>query len=236
MAKKTKASLMDSLMRLLRLADAIEAAEETEKPAAKEEAKKAEEGEKPSDACGKDQEEGLSLEGLAERLERIEVVIEKILAAEKSEEHPELAGEDEENPEGKIVGEDEDPDVAVQKPTGDAKAKWQDIKARAEIISPGIVLRGNDACTAKRHALSRAYIGDTKALIERFTGGPVKAFKALDCATLDAAFIGVSEFVKEFNNRGGSKVQRKAADNAKLPVTIAQINAANRDFWAKQNQ
>ena len=222
---KKKAGFADQLKRLLGLARVLDALEEApeEKPAALEEA--------PEEKDHSPEE----MTTLEERLERMEAAIATILKSAKPE--PEAVDEDEtedeDDPAGEIVGDEEEEAPETKGQAKDkAKVLDQDVLARAEIVSPGITLDGCDSCTAKRRALSRAYIGDTKALIERFTGGPVKSFKGLDCATLDAAFLGVSEVLRERNNAVQAAKKTKDANKAAGPITPAKLNDLNTKFWA----
>ena len=227
-----KAGAMDKLARFLRLAKAMDTLDEELASEEKPKASPAPEGgEEPKDHTPE------QMEALEERLERIEAAVAQLLASkEKGDEEPEAETADEDpeggEPEGEIVGDGKG--KATDKKT---KALDQAVVARAEIISPGITLDGvTDACAAKRRALSRAYIGDGKALIETFTGGPVKSFKALDCATLDAAFLGVSEVMRERNNRAadGKASPAKDAPGKGKPMTVADMNKINADYWAKR--
>lgn len=226
MATKKKAGTMDKLARFLRLAQAMDALEE-ESPEAAPEEKKGGEGE-----GGEEKKEDHTPEEMAaleERLERMEAAIAMLM--EKTDTG--TSDEDGEG-EGEMKGEDEDEDGEGEKKftTGD-KAVMQDVRSRAEIIRPGIEIKdGEKPCEAKRRALNLAYIGDTKALIEAFTGGPVKSFKAMDKATVDAAFVGVSEVLRERNRRPAKDAKgNDALGQAAKPASIADMNAANRKYW-----
>jgi uncharacterized protein len=228
MAAKKKAGTMDKLARFLRLAKAMDALEEEQSEAAPEEKKDGEGSEEE-----KKDHTPEEMAALEERLERIEAAVAMLLEKvggdatdEEAEGEGEMKGQDEE---GEGEGEEKPEE---KKSTGD-KAAMQDIRSRAEIIRPGIDIKDSEKpCEAKRRTLSLAYIGDTKALIETFTGGAVKSFKALDKATVDAAFVGVSEVLRERNRRPakdakGSEAQAKDAK----PLRIADMNAEHRKFW-----
>ncbi|RYD87501.1 MAG: hypothetical protein EOP50_20665 [Sphingobacteriales bacterium] len=112
--------------------------------------------------------------------------------------------------------------------------------SRAEILSPGIKLPTLDAKskdvgsavhTCKCKALAAAYgTEDGKKAIEPFIAGN-SDFAKLPTVTLDAAFIGASELIRQKNNSQGMRSGIGTKDFGNKPRTPAEINAANRQYW-----
>lgn len=161
--------------------------------------------------------------------------------------------EDEDDPDKKRTGDDgdlTDPNTAgtlsqadVVLYTGDSAAS---IPSRAEILAPGIKLPTFDAkittkdraaslCKCQRKALDVAYQTDVgKAAIAPFLGGLTADFEKLPAALINAAFMGASELIKAQNNGRTHDGVAKTKDFGK-PRTAADINAANRKYWADRS-
>lgn len=161
--------------------------------------------------------------------------------------------EDEDDPDKKKTGDDgdlTDPNTAgtlsqadVVLYTGDSAAS---IPSRAEILAPGIKLPTFDAkittkdraaslCKCQRKALDVAYRTDVgKAAIAPFLGGLTADFEKLPAALINAAFMGASELIKAQNNGRTHDGVAKTKDFGK-PRTAADINAANRKYWADRS-
>lgn len=130
----------------------------------------------------------------------------------------------------------------VQNHTGDSLAE---VRARAEILVPGIVIPtldsaakdvGKKVLSIKRQALKQAYTTkDGQAAISPFIGANTN-FDSMTAATLDTAFIGASELVKQKNNSLGVRSGISTKDFGRAPSTVADINARNREFWANRNK
>ena len=130
----------------------------------------------------------------------------------------------------------------VQNHTGDSLAE---VRARAEILVPGIVIPtldsaakdvGKKVLSIKRQALKQAYTTkDGQAAISPFIGANTN-FDSMTAATLDTAFIGASELVKQKNNSLGVRSGVSTKDFGRAPSTVADINARNREFWANRNK
>lgn len=128
----------------------------------------------------------------------------------------------------------------VEKYTGDS---LQDIRSRAEILAPGLKLPTLDSAskdiskvadTAKRNALKLAYAtANGVKTIGPFVGGANANIDALPSHTVDAAFIGASELIKQQNNAKGVRTGVTTRDFGRQAPTIADINAKNRAFWNK---
>lgn len=127
--------------------------------------------------------------------------------------------------------------------TGDAAAS---IPSRAEILSPGIKLPTLDSkmatadraaalCKCQRKALDLAFQTDAgKTAIAPFLGGKTADFEKLPAALVHAAFMGASELMKAQNNGRAHDSVAKTKDFGK-PRTVAEINAANRKYWADRS-
>ena len=125
--------------------------------------------------------------------------------------------------------------------TGDS---LQDIRSRAEILAPGLKLPtmdstakdvGKVADTAKRNALKLAYAtADGLKVIGPFVGGANANIDALPVHTIDAAFIGASELIKQQNNLKGVRTGVTTRDFGRSAPTPADINAKNKAFWSQK--
>lgn len=125
----------------------------------------------------------------------------------------------------------------VQNHTGDS---LKQVLSRAEILAPGIKLPTTDSANngkavlaAKRMALKQAYgTKDGQKAISPFIGSNTD-FDAMPAATVDAAFIGASELIKQQNNAAGIRSGISTKDWGRSAPTPADINARNREFWNK---
>ena len=124
--------------------------------------------------------------------------------------------------------------------TGDS---LQDLRSRAEILAPGLKLPTLDSAskdiakvanTAKRNALKQAYAtADGLKAIGPFVGGANANIDALPAYTIDAAFVGASELIKQQNNLKGVRTGVTTKDFGRAAPTPSDINAKNRAFWSK---
>ncbi len=125
----------------------------------------------------------------------------------------------------------------VQNHTGDS---LKQVLSRAEILAPGIKLPTTDSANngkavlaAKRMALKQAHATtDGQKAIAPFIG-TYTDFDTMPVATIDAAFIGASELIKQKNNTAGVRSGISTRDFGRAPATPADINARNREFWNK---
>jgi len=129
-------------------------------------------------------------------------------------------------------------DEGVQTHTGDS---LKEVMVRAEILSPGIKLpptidsanNGKAVVLAKRQALKAAMqTTDGQQAVAPFIGANAN-IDTLPIQTLDAAFIGASELIKQQNNLKGVRSGITTRDFGRAAPTIDQINQRNRDFWNK---
>lgn len=122
--------------------------------------------------------------------------------------------------------------------TGDS---LKEVMVRAEILSPGIKLpptidsanNGKAVVLAKRQALKAAMqTTDGQQAVAPFIGANAN-IDTLPIQTLDAAFIGASELIKQQNNLKGVRSGITTRDFGRAAPTIDQINQKNREFWNK---
>jgi len=126
----------------------------------------------------------------------------------------------------------------VQSYTGDALL---DVLSRAEVLVPGFkvqttdsVNNGKSVLNAKRAVLKQAYAtADGQKVIAPFVGANAN-FDTLPIHTIDSAFIGASELMKQQNNSKGVRSGVSTKDFGRAPLSVADINARNREFWSKQ--
>jgi hypothetical protein len=126
-------------------------------------------------------------------------------------------------------------DVSATNDSASLRVEFQDAKARAEILAPGVKLPTYDAkangkktadslCVLRRRALRTALTNDNADLVRVITGDA--DISKMDCAAAKMAFHAASELVKRKNMSGA----RKTTDAAAEAKDINQIHA---EFWAK---
>lgn len=122
--------------------------------------------------------------------------------------------------------------------TGDS---LKEVISRAEILSPGYRMptfdsanNGKAVLNTKRSVLKAAYATeDGQKAIAPFVGlNP--DFDKLPSFTIDAAFVGASELIKQQNNAKGVRSGISTRDFGRAAPTPAEINQRNREFWNKQ--
>lgn len=119
--------------------------------------------------------------------------------------------------------------------TGDS---LKEVMSRAEILSPGYrmptfdsVNNGKAVLNAKRSVLKQAHATeDGQKAISPFVGANPD-FDKLPAHTIDAAFAGASELIKQQNNMKGVRSGISTKDFGKAPMTPAEINARNRSHY-----
>ncbi|HHB0831513.1 TPA: DUF2213 domain-containing protein [Acinetobacter baumannii] len=122
--------------------------------------------------------------------------------------------------------------------TGDS---LKEVISRAEILSPGYRMptfdsanNGKAVLNTKRSVLKAAYATeDGQKAIAPFVG-PNPDFDKLPTFTIDAAFVGASELIKQQNNAKGVRSGISTRDFGRAAPTPAEINQRNREFWNKQ--
>lgn len=156
---------------------------------------------------------------------------------ETKDEDPE--SEDPDTGETTDAGSDEDDpkdDVSTTNDSVALRLEFQDAKARAEILAPGVKLPTFDAkaegkktadslCVLRRRALRAALTNDNADIVRVITGDA--DVSKMDCAAAKMAFHAASELVKRKNMSGA----RKTTDSVKEAKDINQIHA---EFWANR--
>ncbi len=130
------------------------------------------------------------------------------------------------------------PEDGVQNYTGDSLSQ---LRSRLEILAPGFKLptldsatKGIDILKVKRSALKQAYVtADGQKAIALFIGDQSN-IDLLPAYTVDAAFIGAAEIIKQQNNTAGLRHSISTKDFGQAPKSISDINALNRKFWANR--
>lgn len=121
--------------------------------------------------------------------------------------------------------------------TGDA-AVMTDLRSRAEVLVPGISLATRDAkvktsdhvCSCQRAALTTAMqTADGKTIVEPFLVG--RDLSKLTADQVSAVFVGASELAKARNNNVGTRTTHVTKDFGRAPLSVNQINKANKEFW-----
>lgn len=185
-----------------------------------------------------------ALDAILKRLNAMDADIKAIKAKDEESEEEKAAREAKEKESKDAILEAEkaeaNKNAGAEVYTGDA---WSDVIARAEMIAPGLQIPTRDSktkwtdaiCACQRQALTTAMATDAgKAAL-----GPLLADRDVKAMTVDelrAVFIGASEIMRARNNAGGSGAHVKAStkDFGKA-TTPADLNAANRAFWADRN-
>lgn len=246
MAKK-KISFADRIRNLVKTKDA----EEAEKLAQAVEDEDLDIETKDGEDDPDDDDKGKTADALGKIMKKLNTMDAQIkqLQKTKDSDDPEKKTEDgEDDPEDDIETKDE---ILKPEPAGKADVgttytgdSLQDIRSRAEILAPGLKLPtmdsaskdvGKVADTAKRNALKLAYAtADGLKVIGPFVGGANANIDALPVHTIDAAFIGASELIKQQNNLKGVRTGVTTRDFGRQAPTIADINAKNKAFWSQK--
>ena len=240
MTKKTKTPWYQALLKAKRTVDeALKEAKETE-----------DDDDLTEDDEPEDDDKGKTADALGKIMKKLNTMDAQIKQLQKTKDSDDLKKETEDDTEEEPTKDDGDLTKAepakkldeggVEKYTGDS---LQDIRSRAEILAPGLKLPtldsaskdiGKVADTAKRNALKLAYAtADGVKTIGPFVGGANANIDALPSHTVDAAFIGASELIKQQNNAKGVRTGVTTRDFGRQAPTIADINAKNRAFWNK---
>lgn len=128
----------------------------------------------------------------------------------------------------------------TQSYTGDS---LKEVISRAEILSPGYRMptfdsanNGKAVQNTKRSVLKSAYATqDGQKAILPFVGANPD-FDKLPTYTIDAAFVGASELIKQQNNAKGVRSGIRTSDFGRNSPSPADINARNREFWDQQGK
>lgn len=240
--KKKKVSFADRIRNLVKTKDAEEA-EKLAKAVEDEAPDIQTEDEDPEDESGTQTGDAVNLQ----ILEMLKTMDSRLVALEKKKtkdsDDPEKKTEDEEEEtETKDNGDLTTPNPAekldesgTQTYTGDS---LKEVMSRAEILSPGYrmptfdsVNNGKAVLNAKRSVLKQAHATeDGQKAISPFVGANPD-FDKLPAHTIDAAFAGASELIKQQNNMKGVRSGISTKDFGKAPMTPDQINAINRSHY-----
>ncbi|MFX9106811.1 DUF2213 domain-containing protein [Acinetobacter baumannii] len=126
----------------------------------------------------------------------------------------------------------------IQNHTGDS---IQEVLSRAEVLVPGFKMptfdsanNGPAVLNTKRNILKQAYATeDGQKALKPFVGATPN-FDTMPAYTVDAAFIGASELIKQQNNAAGVRSGISTRDFGRAPLTPAEINKRNREHWANK--
>lgn len=240
--KKKKVSIGDRIRNLVKTKDADEA-EKIAKAVEDEAPDIQTEDEDPEDESGTQTGDAVNLQ----ILKMLKTMDSRLVALEKEKtkdsDDPEKKTEDEEEEtETTDNGDLTTPNPAekldesgTQTYTGDS---LKEVMSRAEILSPGYrmptfdsVNNGKAVLNAKRSVLKQAHATeDGQKAISPFVGANPD-FDKLPAHTIDAAFAGASELIKQQNNMKGVRSGISTKDFGKQPMTPAQINARNRSHY-----
>lgn len=241
MKTKDKASLLARLMKAIRSADADEIKatmadaeeEETEEQKAKREA--AEKEKKTTDSIAK----------LTATVDALTAAVAKLTTkdaegeGEKTDDADEEEEEDEDGEKKQTADDILEPETGKKADTGTTYTgdTLKEIVARAEILAPGIAIPTGDAIKAKdaapklmRKALETcAATKDGAEFVKPFLMG--REIGTLTGDALLGVFNGAAELARIRNN-AAVRVQATTQDFGRT-TTAADINARNRDFWAR---
>ncbi|NNP67552.1 DUF2213 domain-containing protein [Acinetobacter sp. Ac_5812] len=247
MSKKTtknKAPWYQSLIGLKRTVD--QAVEEAEKTSDSEE-EETEDEDEPEEGKTKTGDAAFQAEmrkfmkTMDMRMSAIEK--KKTKDSEKDETEDEDEEESETNDSGDLTEAEEAEQLSgngVQSYTGDS---LKEVISRAEILSPGYRMptldsaqNGKAVLNVKRQVLKASYATqDGQKAIAPFVGVDPD-FDKLPTHTIDAAFAGASELIKQQNNARGVRSGIKTSDFGRSAPTPADINARNRAYWNQQGK
>lgn len=126
----------------------------------------------------------------------------------------------------------------IQNHTGDS---LQQVLSRAEVLVPGFKMptfdsanNGQAVLNTKRNVLKQAHATeDGQKVLAPFVGANPN-FDTMPAYTVDAAFIGASELIKQKNNSAGVRSGISTRDFGRAPITPAEMNKLNREYWANK--
>ena len=106
-----------------------------------------------------------------------------------------------------------------------------------DIETDKIVLRGDVVVDSQKlggYEVAAYATADGLKAIGPFVGGANANIDALPAYTIDAAFVGASELIKQQNNLKGVRTGVTTKDFGRAAPTPSDINAKNRAFWSKK--
>ncbi|RQR87718.1 MULTISPECIES: DUF2213 domain-containing protein [unclassified Burkholderia] len=186
--------------------------------------------------------EGLTqaVAAIGERVSKLESGSTNDSEEEKKDKETKDEGGTEEESEETMDSDEEEGKDDEKKSTSDSASfrdEFQDAKARAEILAPGVSLPTYDAkadskktsdalCVLRRRALKAALTNDNGDLVRMITGDA--DVSKMDCAAAKMAFHAASELVKQKN-----KTAKTSTADSQAPVK-KDLNQIHADFWAKR--
>lgn len=242
--KKKKISFADRIRNLVKTKDAEEA-EKLAKAVEDEDLDIKTDDNDPDDEP--DGKTGDTLKQILKQLKTMDSDIQELKAKVEDSDDPDPTKDNDPAKKGEEESETKDDILKAEKAekidegvthTGDS---LKEVMVRAEILSPGIKLpptidsanNGKAVVLAKRQALKAAMqTTDGQQAVAPFIGANANV-DTLPIQTLDAAFIGASELIKQQNNLKGVRSGITTRDFGRAAPTIDQINQRNRDFWNK---
>ncbi|WP_198080406.1 DUF2213 domain-containing protein [Acinetobacter calcoaceticus] len=233
---------LDSLRKAKRTIDeALEKAKSTD-----EEESETEDEENDDDGDGKTNDAAVNRE-LLKALKTIQTIDKRLskLEKKKTKDSESETEDDEEEDEGK--GKETEDDVleaeqaqklsaqGIQNHTGDS---LQEVLSRAEVLVPGFKMptfdsanNGPAVLNTKRNVLKQTHAtADGQKVLAPFVGANPN-FDTMPAYTVDAAFIGASELIKHQNNAAGVRSGISTRDFGRAPITPAEMNKINREYW-----
>ncbi len=140
-------------------------------------------------------------------------------------------------------------DAKKAKDSAHFRDSFQDTVAMAEILSPGIRVPTYDSaskpsttykkiCGLRRQALDAAYASaDTKSIIDTILGGKKLDTTRMTCDAVRTLFRSAAAMRRVANNgaaiRTGDNRGGAAVAGVQAPRTLADVNKANAEYWAK---
>ncbi|OBR17902.1 hypothetical protein AA954_14855 [Acinetobacter baumannii] len=117
----------------------------------------------------------------------------------------------------------------IQNHTGDS---LQEVLSRAEVLVPGFKMptfdsanNGQAVLNTKRNVLKQAYATeDGQKALKPFVGATPN-FDTMPAYTVDAAFIGASELIKQQNNAAGVRSGISTRDFGRAPITKSTLHS-----------
>jgi uncharacterized protein len=163
---------------------------------------------------------------LADRIEKLEQAVAKLLAREDDADETDVGEEAEEFSDGKNEGGSAGSEDAMPKSTYTG-----DTASRMEILAPGKKFKGKDA---KAQALKAAYAtADGKKVIDQLTGK--KGLTTDNAAQVNMLFVSASELLKQArqDELAGTKRGRveDSAGKDSGPMTPERINEINAEYY-----
>lgn len=231
---------LDSLRKAKRTIDeALEKAKSTD-----EEESETEDEENDDDGDGKTNDAAVNLE-ILKTLKTMDSRIKRLEKKKTKDSESETETEDDEEDDGK--GKETEDDVleaeqaqklseqGIQNHTGDS---LQEVLSRAEVLVPGFKMptfdsanNGPAVLNTKRSVLKQTHAtADGQKVLAPFVGANPN-FDTMPAYTVDAAFIGASELIKHQNNSAGVRSGISTRDFGRAPITPAEMNKINREYW-----